>query len=83
MHVDQMACVISQVGEKGSADNWRLSGHLKLYTPTDARRVGSVGIHIVRYCSMKCHDISVSAVGFDMNTNANLVVLLLGLLSCL
>jgi len=56
MLVDQMACVMSQVGEKGNADNWRLSGHLQLYTCTltDAHCTTNVGLHIIR-----CHDIAI------------------------
>jgi len=37
--------------EADNADNWRLLGHLQLYTPTDAHRIANVGLHIVRKIS--------------------------------
>jgi len=53
MLVDQMECMISQVGEKGetdNADNWWLSGHLQLFMLTDLHCVANVVLNIVLCC---------------------------------
>jgi len=56
-----------------TASYWRLPGHLQLYTPTDVYHAANVSVYIVRYRDMKCHDILVSSLAYDMNITLQLI----------
>jgi len=53
---------------------WRLPGHLQLYTTTNVHCSANVGLYVVRYRDMKCRDLSVCPLAYDMNTALILLV---------